>query len=119
MIHRAMQREGHVDREEHRVPGTTPRQEITGADRQWAERYEAGDVVRYSRGSKALGIEAGDYGRVVHVGRSQGQVRESLGADDLRHRDRDVMPQRQAYNRGRYLGHGECVSAAIVLVLFC
>ena len=64
VIHRAMQREGHVDRDEHRTPVLVPRQEITGADRQWAERYEPGDVVRYSRGSKALGIEAGDYARV-------------------------------------------------------
>jgi hypothetical protein len=33
-IHRAMQLEGHVDRDEHRTPVLTPRQEITGADRQ-------------------------------------------------------------------------------------
>jgi hypothetical protein len=39
VIHRAMQREGHVDRDEHRTPVLVPRQEITGADRQWAERY--------------------------------------------------------------------------------
>jgi hypothetical protein len=29
-----------------------------------AERYEQGDVARYSRGSKGLGIERGDYARV-------------------------------------------------------
>src|SRR3989442_1795606 len=52
VIHRAMQREGHVDRDEHRTPGLAPRQEITGADRPWAERYEHGGVVLYSRGSK-------------------------------------------------------------------
>ena len=73
-IHRAMQREGHVDREEHRTAVLVARQEITGADRQWAERYEAGDVVRYSRGSKALGIEAGDYARVEHVDAKTNQV---------------------------------------------
>jgi ATP-dependent exoDNAse (exonuclease V) alpha subunit len=67
VIHQAMQREGYVDREEHRTPVLVPRQEITGADRQWAERYDTSDVVRYSRGSKALGIEAGDYARVEHV----------------------------------------------------
>jgi len=59
VIHRAMQRKGHVDRDEHRVSVLVPRQDITGTDRQWAERYEARDVVRCSRGSKALGIEAG------------------------------------------------------------
>jgi len=67
VIHRAMQREGHVDREEHQVSVLVPRQDITGADRQWAERYEAGDVVRFSRGSKALGVQAGDYTRVEEV----------------------------------------------------
>jgi ATP-dependent exoDNAse (exonuclease V) alpha subunit len=67
VIHRAMQREGHVHRHEHHLSVLVPRQEITGADRQWAERYEVGDVVRYSRGSKALGIQAGDYARVEHV----------------------------------------------------
>lgn len=62
-----MQREGQVDWEEHHISVLVPRQEITGADRQWAERYEAGDVVRYNRGSKVLGIEAGDYARVEQV----------------------------------------------------
>src|SRR5438309_3460938 len=41
-----------------------PRQEITGADRQWAAQYEPGDVVRYTKGSKTHGIEAGEYARV-------------------------------------------------------
>src|SRR2546428_4266342 len=31
------------------------------------ERYEHGDVVRYSKGSKALGIDAGEYARVERV----------------------------------------------------
>jgi ATP-dependent exoDNAse (exonuclease V) alpha subunit len=39
------------------------RQEITGADRQWAEQYERGNIVRYTKGSKH-GIEAGEYARV-------------------------------------------------------
>lgn len=59
-----------------------PRQEITGADRQWAECYEIGDVVRYSRGSKALGIEAGDYARVEQVEPKTNQVK--VRTDDKR-----------------------------------
>src|SRR5260370_22197905 len=43
------------------------RQEITGADRQWAEQYDRGDVVRYTKGSKTYGIEAGEYTRVERV----------------------------------------------------
>src|SRR5258708_14490005 len=38
---------------------------MTGAERRWASVYEIGDVVRYARGSKASGIEAGTYGTVV------------------------------------------------------
>jgi len=82
VIHRTMQREGHVDRDEHRVSVLVPRQDITGADRQWAERYEPGDVVRYSRGSKALGLEAGDYARVERVDGKANQV--TVRTDDAR-----------------------------------
>ena len=40
------------------------RQEMTGADRQWAAQYEPGDVLRYSKGSKTMDIRAGEYMRV-------------------------------------------------------
>jgi ATP-dependent exoDNAse (exonuclease V) alpha subunit len=40
---------------------------MTGADRQWAGQYEEGDVVRYTRGSRVLGIEPGEYARVESV----------------------------------------------------
>ncbi|MBY0494520.1 MAG: AAA family ATPase [Cyanobacteria bacterium] len=78
-IHRAMQSEGHVDRQEHRTPVLVPRNEITGTDRQWAERYEVGDVVRYSHGSKTLGIHAGDYARVEHVDARENRL--TVGTD--------------------------------------
>lgn len=43
------------------------RQDMTGAERTWASHYETGDIIRFSRGSKANGIEAGSYGAVVGV----------------------------------------------------
>jgi conjugative relaxase-like TrwC/TraI family protein len=43
------------------------RQDMTGAERSWAGRYEVNDVVRYARGSKSAGIEAGEYRTVVGV----------------------------------------------------
>lgn len=64
VIHRELQSVGRVDEEEHRLKVLTPRQELTGADRQWAGQYEIGDIVRYSRGSQAIGIEAGEYATV-------------------------------------------------------
>ncbi len=45
------------------------RTHVTGADRQHAQDYEKGDVLRYSKGSKPLGIEPGEYARVSHVDR--------------------------------------------------
>ena len=43
------------------------RQDLTGADRQHAQNYQVGDVIRYSKGSKAFGIEAGEYTKVVRI----------------------------------------------------
>jgi conjugative relaxase-like TrwC/TraI family protein len=67
VIHRTMQTAGLVNHEEHRARVLIPRQDITGADRKWANQYEPGDVVRYTTGSKTLGLEAGEYARVEQV----------------------------------------------------
>jgi len=66
-IHRAMQGAGQVKGEEHPVRVLNARQELTGADRQWAQNYEPGDIVRYAKSSKAHGFEAGEYARVARV----------------------------------------------------
>jgi conjugative relaxase-like TrwC/TraI family protein len=46
------------------------RQDMTGAERSWASRYETNDVIRYARGSKSTGIAAGEYGKVVGINSS-------------------------------------------------
>ncbi len=66
-IHEAMQSAGQVDHREYSMKVLIARQEITGADRQWAEQYEPGDTVRYTKGSKTHGIEPGEYTRVERV----------------------------------------------------
>ena len=63
---RARARSAH---DEQRVHVLYARQDVTGADRQHAQNYEKGDVLRYSKGSKPLGIEPGEYARVSHVDR--------------------------------------------------
>jgi ATP-dependent exoDNAse (exonuclease V) alpha subunit len=67
IIHREMQARGQVDHSEHPMRVLVARQEITGADRQWAEQYDPGDVVRYTKGSKTHGIDAGEYTRVERI----------------------------------------------------
>jgi conjugative relaxase-like TrwC/TraI family protein len=66
-IHAELQAKGVVGREEHRAQVLVTRQDLTGADRAWAARYNEGDVLRYSRGSKETGIGKGEYARVVRV----------------------------------------------------
>jgi ATP-dependent exoDNAse (exonuclease V) alpha subunit len=68
-IHRALQTVNRVAGEDRQTTVLIPRQDLTGADRQWAERYEVGDLVRFSKGSQTLGLRAGSYARVEHVDR--------------------------------------------------
>jgi conjugative relaxase-like TrwC/TraI family protein len=43
------------------------RSDMTGADRKWAARYEPGNVLQYTAGSKAAGIERDDFATVRSV----------------------------------------------------
>ena len=74
LIHREMQNHGDVSKDEHKVRVLESRQEMTGADRQWPGQYQVGDVVRYSRGSEALKIDAGEYARVSHVDAKENRI---------------------------------------------
>jgi ATP-dependent exoDNAse (exonuclease V) alpha subunit len=74
VIHRERQLAGQVDRDEHHVRVFVPRQDLTGVDRQWAARYEAGDVVRYTTGSRTVGVAAGEYARVEQVDPSRNRL---------------------------------------------
>src|SRR5229473_2693423 len=78
-IHRTMQSAGQVDTHEHKQRVLVAWQEITGADRQWAAQYEAGDVVRYTKGSKTHGIEAGEYARVERTNEKENLVTVKRG----------------------------------------
>jgi ATP-dependent exoDNAse (exonuclease V) alpha subunit len=66
-IHTELQRGRLVRSEEHRIRTLVPRQDLTGADRTWAERYEVGDVLRYARSSKETGIGKGEYAQVTSI----------------------------------------------------
>jgi conjugative relaxase-like TrwC/TraI family protein len=62
-----LQAKGAVDKNERTFLILTPRSEMTGADRAWAQRYQPQDVLHYSRGSKEHAIERGSYATVVAV----------------------------------------------------
>jgi len=66
-IHRELQVQGIVGKQEHKLQVLVPRQELTGADRSWAQRYQPNDVLHYSRTSKETGIAKGEYAQVLAV----------------------------------------------------
>src|SRR4029077_8361960 len=55
-------------------PVLVQRQDMTGAERSWATHYENGNVIRYTRGSKTVGIEAAAYATVVAINSAQNQL---------------------------------------------
>lgn len=54
-----------IDRKDHAVRVLSPRNDLTGADRRWAARYQQGDVLHYTRGSREHGLERGSYAQVI------------------------------------------------------
>lgn len=66
-IHRELQSRGVVKPSEHSITTLAPRQEMTGADRTWAARYEINDILRYPRSSRETGIVRGEYARVTGI----------------------------------------------------
>jgi len=73
-VRQTLQTMGVVAKENHQLRVLTPRQELTGAERRWASRYENGQVLRYARGSQEVGIERGEYARVVSVDSKENQL---------------------------------------------
>ena len=74
VIHAELQERGAVSGKGHTFQVLTPRQDMTGADRAWAAQYAPGDVVRYSKGSRTMGIDAGEYAKVAGVDTERNQI---------------------------------------------
>ena len=65
---------GAVAREDYSFRVLVQRQDMTGAERSWASHYEINDIVRYARGSKAVGIEPAIYASVVAINPATNQL---------------------------------------------
>jgi conjugative relaxase-like TrwC/TraI family protein len=66
-VRQELKANGTLAPEDHSFRVLVQRQDMTGAERSWASHYEVNDVVRYARGSKGVGVEAGSYGSVVAI----------------------------------------------------
>ncbi len=80
-VREELKAKGSLAPEDHQFNVLIPRQDLTGAERRWANGYEIGDVLRYGRGSGSAGIEAGTYATVVAVNPSTNllSVKQSFG----------------------------------------
>ena len=65
---------GGVAREDHTFRILVQRQDMTGAERSWASHYEVNDVIRYTSGSKVVGVDAGAYAWVVAINSAGNQL---------------------------------------------
>lgn len=74
-IREELKSRGVVSREDHKAPVLVPRQDMTGADRAWGGRYQEGDVIRYTKGSRELGIKPGEYATVREVDARQNTLK--------------------------------------------
>ncbi len=73
-IRTELQTVGSVSKENHSIATLTQRSDMTGADRTWAGRYNAGEILQYTTGSKEHGIERGSYATVMAVNQKGNQI---------------------------------------------
>jgi conjugative relaxase-like TrwC/TraI family protein len=81
-VRQELKANGSLAPEDHTFRVLVQRQDMTGAERTWASHYEIEDVVHYTRGSKAIGIEAAAYASVVAINPTANQLTvEKLNGD--------------------------------------
>jgi conjugative relaxase-like TrwC/TraI family protein len=82
-VRQELKANGSLAPEDHTFRVLVQRQDMTGAERSWASHYEINDVVRYARGSKAVGIEAAAYASVVAINPSANQLTVEKATGEL------------------------------------
>ena len=82
-VRQELKANGSLAPEDHTFRVLVQRQDMTGAERSWASHYEIDDVVRYTRGSKAIGIGAGAYAFVVAINPAANQLTVEKGNGEL------------------------------------
>jgi ATP-dependent exoDNAse (exonuclease V) alpha subunit len=82
-VRQELKANGALAPEDHTFRVLVQRQDMTGAERSWASHFEVNDVIRYARGSKAAGIEAGAYGTVVGINPAANLLTVEKSSGDL------------------------------------
>jgi conjugative relaxase-like TrwC/TraI family protein len=75
LIHRQLQREGKVSRDDHQMTVYVNRQDMTGTERTFANAYVPGDdIIRYNRASKVYDVKVGDYALVTAKDHKENEI---------------------------------------------
>jgi ATP-dependent exoDNAse (exonuclease V) alpha subunit len=82
-VRQELKANGTLAPEDHTFGVLVQRQDMTGAERSWASHFEVNDVIRYARGSKIAGIEAGSYGTVVGINPAANLLTVERASGDL------------------------------------
>ncbi len=75
LIHKRLQRDGRVSRDDHQMTVYVNRQDMTGTERTFANAYVPGeDIIRYNRASRVFGVEVGDYALVTAKNHKENEI---------------------------------------------
>jgi hypothetical protein len=75
LIHRQLQGDGKVSRDDHQMTVYVSCQDMTGTERTFANAYVPGeDILRYNHASKVYGVEVGDYSRVTAKNHKENEI---------------------------------------------
>ena len=75
LIHRELQREGIVSRNDQQTTVYVSRADMTGPERTFANSYRPDeDIIRYNRTSKVYKVKAGDYARVIDTDHEKNRI---------------------------------------------
>ena len=74
LIHRELQRDGTVSRDDRQTTIYVVRNDMTGAERSFANAYRPDDVIRYNRNSKVYKVKAGDYAKVIDTNHEKNEI---------------------------------------------
>jgi ATP-dependent exoDNAse (exonuclease V) alpha subunit len=74
LIHCELQRDGTVSSADHQTKIYVARNDMTGAERSFANAYRPEDVIRYNRNSKVYKVKAGDYAKVIDTNHEKNEV---------------------------------------------
>ena len=74
-----LQATGAIQKDGRNFTTLVQRSDMTGADRGWAARYQAGDILQYTKGSKEQGIERGSFARVQSVNMRENTITVQRG----------------------------------------